>query len=110
VGFGAVGADGGAISRHPLDVVPDFIPIPGQLGDAIIVASVLLGAGDKPVREHRPGPSSSLRLILGLRDGRRDEHRLTHLQKMVPVARTRRATKSRADRCHGAASKIADRF
>jgi hypothetical protein len=44
----------------------DFIPIAGQVDDAIIVASVLLGAGDEPVREHWRGPSSSLRLILGL--------------------------------------------
>ena len=52
----------------PLDVVPDFIPVAGQLDDAILVAlvlrTVLRGAGTELVREHWPGPESSLTLIL----------------------------------------------
>ncbi len=54
----------------PFDLVPDFIPVAGQLDDAIVVAvvlrAVLRGAGTAPVREHWPGPETSLRLILRL--------------------------------------------
>src|ERR671922_1336027 len=44
----------------PFDLVPDFIPIAGQLDDALLVALVLRGllrsAGPRLVREHWPGP------------------------------------------------------
>jgi uncharacterized membrane protein YkvA (DUF1232 family) len=54
----------------PFDLVPDFIPVVGQLDDAIIVAfvlrTVLRGAGPGLVREHWPGPPASLELMLRL--------------------------------------------
>lgn len=54
----------------PFDLVPDFIPVAGQLDDAIIVAFVprtlLRDAGPGLVREHWPGPPSSLALMLRL--------------------------------------------
>jgi uncharacterized membrane protein YkvA (DUF1232 family) len=53
----------------PFDLVPDFVPVAGQLDDAILVALVLRRVvKNEPglVEEHWPGPPSSLAVVLGL--------------------------------------------
>jgi uncharacterized membrane protein YkvA (DUF1232 family) len=51
----------------PIDLVPDFIPVAGQLDDAIVVGLVLRGlvrgGSDELLREHWPGPPRSLALV-----------------------------------------------
>lgn len=53
----------------PFDLVPDFIPVAGQLDDVLVVwlvlRAVLRGAGVDLLREHWPGPPSSLARVLG---------------------------------------------
>jgi uncharacterized membrane protein YkvA (DUF1232 family) len=54
----------------PFDLIPDFIPVAGQLDDVMIVAlafrSVLRAAGPGLVRECWPGPPASLSAITQL--------------------------------------------
>ncbi len=57
----------------PIDFVPDFIPIAGQLDDAIIVAVVLRvvlrSGGPQLLRELWPGPEESLAVVARLAYG-----------------------------------------
>jgi uncharacterized membrane protein YkvA (DUF1232 family) len=54
----------------PFDLVPDFIPVAGQLDDAIVTAlvlrAVLRSGGDTLLREHWPGPERSRELVARL--------------------------------------------
>ena len=52
----------------PFDLVPDFIPVAGHIDDALAVVlvlrAVLRASGSGLVREHWPGPASSLAFVL----------------------------------------------
>src|ERR671936_3118654 len=53
----------------PFDLIPDFVPVAGQLDDAVLVAFVLrrvVRHEPELVREHWPGPQASLALVLRL--------------------------------------------
>ena len=56
-----------AYVASPIDLVPDFVPIAGQLDDAILVVLairvLLRGGGPRLLSEHWPGLARSLEFI-----------------------------------------------
>jgi uncharacterized membrane protein YkvA (DUF1232 family) len=54
----------------PLDLIPDFIPIAGQVDDAILVAAVIAyvarSAGREVIEELWPGSERALQVVLAL--------------------------------------------
>jgi uncharacterized membrane protein YkvA (DUF1232 family) len=57
-----------AYLAFPIDLVPDFLPVAGQLDDAVLLGLalrvVVRGGGIELVREAWPGPEASLTLVL----------------------------------------------
>jgi uncharacterized membrane protein YkvA (DUF1232 family) len=51
----------------PFDLVPDFIPVAGHIDDLLVVVLalrvVLRASGSELLREHWPGPESSLAVV-----------------------------------------------
>jgi uncharacterized membrane protein YkvA (DUF1232 family) len=58
----------------PIDLVPDFLPVIGQLDDALVVAAaigyVARSAGADVVEELWPGSPAGLRVVLAFGGGR----------------------------------------
>lgn len=52
----------------PIDLVPDFIPVAGHIDDVLVVVLalrvVLRASGGELLREHWPGPESSLAFVI----------------------------------------------
>jgi uncharacterized membrane protein YkvA (DUF1232 family) len=60
----------GLYLASPIDLVPDFVPVAGQIDDAIIAGVslrlVLRASGPGLIEEHWPGPPSPLAVVLKL--------------------------------------------
>ena len=59
-----------AYLASPIDLVPDFLPIAGQVDDALLLIVALRwvarGAGSALLERHWPGPQASLAVLLRL--------------------------------------------
>ncbi|HEV7918197.1 MAG TPA: DUF1232 domain-containing protein, partial [Solirubrobacterales bacterium] len=59
-----------AYVSFPIDFVPDFIPVAGQIDDIVVIALVLRfvvkRAGEDAIRRHWPGSEGGLRAVLRL--------------------------------------------
>lgn len=59
-----------AYLASPIDLVPDFLPVAGQVDDALLLIValrwVVRGAGSALLERHWPGPQASLAVLLRL--------------------------------------------
>jgi uncharacterized membrane protein YkvA (DUF1232 family) len=59
-----------AYLASPIDLIPDFIPVFGQLDDALVIVLalryLLRGTSQLKIKEHWPGPETSLQTLLRL--------------------------------------------
>jgi uncharacterized membrane protein YkvA (DUF1232 family) len=74
-----------AYLSFPIDLVPDFIPVAGQLDDVLVAALALRYAlrsgGPELLRQHWPGPDQSLQAVMRLAFGHRGRTQATQARR-----------------------------